>query len=133
VRSIEIEQPRELVGLRVLSVAIAGGLEFGFGLELGTRPRHILRIESVFKYVETSEETIVNWAARDTEAIEGQGKAASTLGSFVRQAIIGSDESFRLVFSNGATVFVSADPRFEAWTLSTPSGVWVCTPGGRMT
>lgn len=124
-------QPTDLVGYRVLCVAIAGGIEIGFGLSLGERPKDTLRIESPLELRDSSGARTVDWTSISPDMLAGLQGVGSILGATVEAIVIEADASIRLTVSGNRTIFVPPDPDFEAWMLFGPDRMLISPPGGR--
>lgn len=120
----------ESVGQRVLLVAVAGGIEMQFGLRLGGTLPYTLRIESPFFFRGGLGETSVDFRDASEQGLATLGRVGATLGSYCTRAVMEPEESLRMQFSNGSSIYVPVDPQFEAWTFSGPEGILVSHPGG---
>lgn len=120
----------ESVGQRLLLLAIAGGIEMQFGLRLGGTLPYTLRIERPFSFRDALGETSVDYRDSTEQGLAILGRVGATLGSYCTHAVMEPEESLRVQFSNGSSLYVPVDPQFEAWTFTGPEGVLVSHPGG---
>jgi hypothetical protein len=64
------------------------------------------------------------------EAISGMDPLARLCGALITEARAETSGRIYLGFSTGSSLTVEPDEEYEAWTLTSPSGVLVSLPGG---